>query len=192
MKKLLLVIALVFSIAGISPVHAATWTNEVQAAIQSGNFEQINVIGAKNPSAAGDIAVYLLQQSQNKALSQDVRVKLFTAATPFAGQIAPNDTAAAGKIINAMLALANNPAFQKTNPNAAADIYASALNMSGQPNMIVGNPNLHNAVLADADDFLGNAPADADKRLREQVSLALFVGAPPPLGPRGIINPSFE
>lgn len=192
MKKLLLVIALTFSVAGIFSAHAATWTSEVQAAIQSGNFEQINVIGAKNPAAAGEIAMYLLQQSQDKALSPQVRVKIFNAAAPFVGQIPPKDTPAVGKIISAMLDLAKDPAFRKNNPAAASDIYAAALNMSSQPNIIVGNPNLHNIVLADADDYIDDNAAYVDKRLQEQVSLALQVGAPPPLGPRSTINPSQE
>jgi len=51
---------------------------------------------------------------------------------------------------------------------------------------------LHNAALADANDFMGNNPAGTDKNLSDEVDLALQVGSPPPLGPHGVINPSAE
>jgi hypothetical protein len=91
-----------------------------------------------------------------------------------------------------MLTLAKDPGFQRGNPNGANAIFTAALAMSSEPNIVVGNPLLHNAALADANDFMGNNPSIADKGLSDEVDLALQVGSPPPLGPRGVINPSAE
>lgn len=190
MKKLLLISAFLFSFAVVSPVHAAAWTDAIQNAIKSGDYAQIDVIGAKYPEAQGEIAMYLLQQSQNPALSQDARIKLFVAATPYVGQVPPADAGKAAAIIQAMVNLANNPAFRKSNPHDTAEIFAAAVSMTSQPNIVAQDPNFRNLVLANADDFLGDAPADVIKKLQEQVSLALQIGTPPPLGPRGTLLPS--
>ena len=41
--------------------------------------------------------------------------------------------------------------------------------MSGQPNVVANDPNLHSEVLEAANDFIKEHPQDADKRLLEMV-----------------------
>jgi opacity protein-like surface antigen len=187
MKKLLIALTVAaVPLFGASAAHAATVIQQVQAAVQSGNYEQIDVIAAKNPEDQGDIAMYLLQQSQNSALSEQVRIKLFTAAAPFGSQIPTEDATEAATLISNMLTLSGNPNFQKDHPKEAANIIATALSLSNQPNILASNEGVHNEALAQANDL----PAGfQDAGLQDQVDLALQVGLSPPLGPRGIIAP---
>lgn len=182
MKKLVLLASLMLTIFAISPAFAASVTEQIQAAVKSGNFEQINVIAAKNPEDQGDIAMYLLQQSQNSALSEDVRIKLFTSAAPFGSQIPVDDSQQAASLIGDMLN--QLPPDHKK----ASGVIAAALGLSDQPNILTGNPQVHEKALALADEYV----ADGDKALQDQVDLALQVGLNPPVGPRGIIVPSVE
>lgn len=191
MKKLLIVLTVMALplIGGASQAQAATVIQQVQAAINSGNFQQIDVIAAKNPEDQGDIAMYLLQQSQNSSLSQSTRIKLFEAAAPFGNQIPTEDANQAAALIAAMLNLSGDPNFQKDHPKEAAGIIAAALSLSDQPNILSSNQGLHNVALAQANDLPGGAD---DQALKDQVDLAYQIGLSPPIGPRGIINPSVE
>ena len=192
MKKLSLLTLTIALLSG-TPAVAADWTSQLQNAVKTGNFSEINVIAAENPQDQGQIAMYLLQQTQDNVKSHpDFAIKLFNTATPFVGQVSLTDAAKAGHSVNLMLVLANDPGFQKANPAGANDIFTDALAMSSEPNIVVGNPLLHNTALADANDFMGNNPSIADKKLSDEVDLALQVGSPPPLGPHGVINPSRE
>jgi hypothetical protein len=193
MKNLSLLTIATLLLTGIVPVLAADWNTELQTAVKTGNFAEIDVIAAEHPDHQGGIAMYLLSQTQENIKSHpDQAIKLFNAAVPFAGQIPLSDAGKAGRTVYLMLVLANDPGFQKGNPNGVNDIYTAALAMSSEPNIVVGNPLLHNAALADANDFMGSNPTIADKKLSDEVDLALQVGSPPPLGPHGVINPSQE
>ncbi len=191
MKKILLVIAGIMLFAAASPALAKT-LDDIQAAIKSGDLSKINIIAAKNPSDQGDIAMYLLEQSQNASLSQDLRVKLYDAVAPFAGQIALSDATQASSIAKVMLNMANDPGFQKAHPKQAAAILATTLTISDQANILTVDPNLHDLAVADAKEYTENYPGEVDKRLQDEVDLALQIGLPPPLGARGIVNPSRE
>jgi len=166
-------------------------TESLNAAIANGNFNQINVIGASHPGEQGAIAVHLLQQSQTFGNQPTREVRVFAAATPFVGRIPPSDAGTASEIIGAMLKLAEDKNFQNAHPREAADIFLNALNMSSQPNIVAYEPNLHAEVLEAANDFIKEHPQDADKRLKEEVSLAEAGGAPE-TPPKGVINPSAE
>jgi hypothetical protein len=166
--------------------------SEVQGAIAKNDFNKVNVISAKNPTCQGDIAMYLLKQSQNASLTEDQRTKLFNAAAPFGSQISLSDSQEAANIVQLMLTRVSDPAFQKANPKDAAAILATILSISSQANILAANPNLHILAVADAGSFSSDYPGEVDKNLQEQVDLALSIGAPPPLGPRGIINPSVQ
>ncbi|MER2519247.1 MAG: hypothetical protein ABTQ34_00990 [Bdellovibrionales bacterium] len=193
MKKFALVIIAALLFAQSHAVVASDWMTELREALANGNFAEINVIAANNPGAQNDIALFLLREGQNNlATRPDVAIRLFSAAVPFASQIKLTSAREAGNIIAAFLALARDPAFQKRNPQGASDIFTAALAMSIEPNIVVANPNLHNVVLADARDFMGDNPVDANKVLADQINLALQVGSPAPIGPRGVINPSAE
>jgi hypothetical protein len=102
------------------------------------------------------------------------------------------DAGQAAVIVNSMLSLANDPSFQSNRPREAAGILATALSLSSQPNILTANPNLHDLAVADAGEFSDKHPDSVDKRLKDEVDLALSIGLPPPLGPRGIVNPSQE
>lgn len=193
MKKFTLILIATFLLGQGSAAIASDWMTDLREALTNGNFTEINVIAANNPGAQNDIAMFLLREGQNNlATRPDVAIKLFTAAVPFASQIKLPSAREAGNIISTFLALARDPAFQRRNPQGASEIFTSALAMSTEPNLVVANPNLHNAALADARDFMGDNPSDANKVLADQVSLALQVGSPPPIGPHGVINPSAE
>lgn len=173
MKKLLSSVAFSFLLlATISSASAATWTAAVNAAIASGNYDSINQIVASNPGSTGDIASFLLQTAQNDAgTNPGVAVQLLNVATPLAGQIPPAGGGAAVGNIQAMLALANNPDFQKNDPKGAAAIFSDALNLASLPNITAADPQLHGIVVADAGDFLSKHP-DLDKKLHDDVNLA--------------------
>ena len=132
-----------------------------------------------------------LQLSQAYHGNPQREVQIFKSATPFVGRIPAADAGRADDIIAAMLKIAADPTFQKNHPREASDIFLSALLMSGQPNIVANDPNLHAEVLEAANDFIKEHPEDADKRLLEQVSLAEAGGAPETT-PRGVINPSAE
>ncbi len=192
MKRLVLIGLALLPFLGTSPALAASWTEAIQGAIKNGDFAQIDVVAAKNPEQQGDIAMYLLQQSQNSALNEGTRVKLFASTMPFGSQIPLSDAGEASTIIGKMLNLAGDPDFQKKHTHDANDIITTALSLTSEPNIVTANPNLHNLAVAEADDFATNNPGEVDKKLKDQVDLALQIGLPPPLGPRGIINPSQE
>src|SRR5262249_11343706 len=118
-------------------------------------------------------------------------VKIFKAATPFVGRISTANAAAAAEIISKKLKIAANEKFQKEHPADASDIFVSALIMSGQPNIVAYDPNLHSEVLVAANDFIKAHPQAANSRLLEEVSLAQAGGAPES-APRGVANPSAE
>lgn len=195
MKKFALILIAALLFAHSHTAIASDWMTELREALANGNFAEINVIAANNPNAQNDIAMLLLREAQNNlATRPDVAIKLFTAAVPFASQIKLASAREAGNIVATFLALARDPAFQKRNPQGASEIFTAALAMSTEPNLVVANPNLHNIALADARDFMGDDPnpSDANKVLADQISLALQVGSPAPIGPRGVINPSAE
>jgi hypothetical protein len=178
-----------------APVFAAPaptgWQNDIDAAVKYSNYKQIDVIAASHPEAQGEIAVYLLQQSRSYRNDPEKEVRLFKAATPFVSRINAANVRPASEVIADMTQLASDPTFQSRNPQGAADIYLYALNMSGQPNVVAYDPNLHSEVLEAANDFIKSHPQDSDKKLLDQVSLAQAGGAPETT-PRGIINPSAE
>ncbi len=193
MKKFMLVFVVALLLAQSHVALASDWMTELREAVANGNFAEINIIAANNPGAQNDIAMFLLREGQNNlATRPDVATRLFAAAVPFASQIKLGSAREAGNVIATFLALARDPAFQKRNPQGASDIFTAALAMSIEPNIVVANPNLHNVALADARDFMGDNPADANKVLADQISLALQIGSPAPIGPRGVINPSAE
>jgi hypothetical protein len=191
MKKLLWVITLIALISINSPAFSAAWDNDIQNAIKDRNFNQINIIAASNPESQGDIALFLLQQSQLHADNPELRVKIFDAATPFVGRIPAANVGPADETIASMLTVAANQDFQQNHPHEAADIFRNALIMSGQPNVVADDPNLHAEVLEAADSFLKKNPADVDKKLLEEVSLAEAGGAPE-VTPIGVIRPSAD
>jgi hypothetical protein len=174
MKKLYTISALIIaSFAVISSASAAPWTAAVNADIASGNYAGINQVVAGDPAAAGAIGAYLLQQAQADAGSNPGKsVKLLGAATPLGGQISPTDAPGAVGNIEALVALANTPGFQQSNPKGTAKIFADALNLLALPNLGNQNPHLQGIVLAEAEDFLKNNP-DADDTLKDEVSLAM-------------------
>jgi hypothetical protein len=178
MKKIFAVIGLSFLLATSAQAAVGSWQGSIDAAIKAGNFNQINIIAASNPIQQGAIALYLLQLAQEGNGGLDTQVKTFEAATPFVGQITPVDSSDAANVIAAMLAKASDPAFQKDHPHEAATIFTAALVMSGQPNIVGKDPNLHQEVLTAADDFSKGHPEDVDKRLSEEISLAEAGGAP--------------
>jgi hypothetical protein len=194
MKKFLALAALIATLVAGTNVQAAPqgvdnkWQEPVNTAIKNADYNQINIIAASNPQAQGAIAVYLLQQSQNYKANPDREVRIFAAATPFVGRVAPSDAATASDIIGGMLKVAADKDFQKSHPQDAAVIFLNALNMSGQPNVVANDPNLHSEVLEAANDFIKEHPEDADKKLLEEVSLAQAGGAPEST-PRGVIQP---
>lgn len=157
MRNFLFAAVLLFTIAIISPASAASWTGAVNAAIQSGKFDQIDVIAAKDPGAAGDIAAYVLQKAENSNNPQTA-IKLFDAAAPLSGQIGPSGVDSEIGAVNAILKLANNPGQQKSDPKGTAQLFKDALNISSQPGVTAKDPHLHDTVLADANDFLHNNP----------------------------------
>lgn len=185
MKKSLAIISLISFIGAVSSAHAATWTSALQTAIQQGNFNQINIIAAQNPQSQGDIALYLLQQSQQD--QGKTKIKLFLAAAPFVGQIGASDAGKADDLILAMLKIASDENFQNGDPKGAAAIFTAALIMSNQPNIVAADPNLHAAVLEEAHKFHEKHPG-TDNNFDEQVSLAEAGGAPT-FPPYGTINP---
>jgi hypothetical protein len=173
MKKFVIAIAILFATAFLSPASAAPWTSAVQAAIAKNNYAQINIIVASNPSAAGDIAAYLLQQAQNDAASNPGKaIKLFDVATPLTGQVSPAEAPNVVTSLTALLALANDPAFQKKDPHGAAEIFANVLNVSAEANIAGQSPHLHDIALSEANDFLHNNPDLNDKKLAEDIELA--------------------
>jgi hypothetical protein len=192
MKKLLMTITLTLvSFLGASMARAADWQDGIHAAIQNNNFNQINIIAASHPEAQGAIALYLLEQSQTYKNNPELEVKIFKAATPFVGRLPAADVAAADEIIAGMLTLAADKNFQQRNPQEASAIFLNALVMSSQPNVVANDPTLHSEVLEAADDFVKENPADADKKLLEEVSLAEAGGAPS-VTPNGTLNPSHD
>jgi len=193
MKKSLLAAALILvsAIAASATAHAADVNGEIQVAIKRNDFNRINVIAASHPDQQGAIALFLLQESQKYKNNPDLEVKIFDAATPFVGRIPPANVATADEVITGMLAVAANQDFQKRNPKGASDIFVNALVMSSQPNVVANDPTLHSEVLEAADDFVKKSPADADKRLLDEVNLAEAGGAPT-VTPMGTRNPSQE
>ena len=167
------------------------WSGSIDTAVRKGDYNEINVIAAKNPAQQGDIALYLLDTSKKYGGNTTPGIKTFAAAAPFAGQIPPAKSDTVVESVNAMLKIAADPTFQKANPDGAADIFYAALIMSSQPGVVAADPTLHSAVLEAADEFLKTIPADSDKRLREEVDLAQAGGAPTTT-PRTPINPSQE
>ena len=179
MKKLYALAGLLFVLSFSSSAAAVpAWQGAINTAIANGNFSQINIIAASNPTAEGDIAAYLLKLVPHYANQPGTDIKIFEAATPFVGLIAQGNSNNAATVIAAMLAKATDPAFQRDNSRGAALIFTAALIMSGQPNIILQDPNLHQEVLTAADDFVKSHPQEADKRLLEEVSLAEAGGAP--------------
>jgi hypothetical protein len=196
MKKYLALAVLIATLGAGTIAQAAVgaqgvdnkWQEPVNEAIKNADYNKINIIAASNPQAQGAIAVYLLQQSQTFKNNPDRQAKVFAAATPFVGRIPAADASQAGEVIAVMLKVAADKDFQKNHPQDAAAIFLNALNMSGQPNVVATDPNLHSEVLEAANDFIKEHPQDADKRLLEEVSLAEAGGAPEST-PRGVIQP---
>ena len=56
------------------------------------------------------------------------------------------DTDAVITNVTALLKLANDPGFQKSNPKGTAKLFADLLNVSGQPNVTGKEPHLHDTV----------------------------------------------
>jgi len=168
-----------------------SWSGSIDTAVRKGDYNEINVIAAKNPAQQGDIALYLLDTSKKYGGNTTPGIKTFVASAPFVGQIPPAKSDTVIESVNAMLKIAADPKFQQANPDGAADIFYAALIMSSQPGVVAADPTLHFAVLEAADDFLKTIPADSDKLLREEVDLAQAGGAPTTT-PRTPVNPSQE
>ncbi|NDE91188.1 MAG: hypothetical protein EB059_08665 [Alphaproteobacteria bacterium] len=197
MKKLILSVLFAFFIC--TCVHASasplidSQANSIHAAINSGNFAQVNAIAAANPGAQGEIAMFLLSQAQAKITSNPaLAAKIFATATPFVAQIPDNQTQSAATIIASIVASASSPAFQKSNPGAASDIFTAALNMSSQPNILAVNSGLHAKVLVDANSFVSANPDGAGKLLKDTVSLAQTPGTMPTINTIGAFAPSAQ
>jgi len=192
MKKLLALITLITLLAASGAAFAAAeWNEQIVGAIKNGNFNQINIIAASHPESQGEIALFLLEQSQKYKDNTQLEVKVFTAATPFVGRIPPAEANKAADVVRAMLNYASNPAVQKSDPRDAGNVYLVALRMSSQPNIVAYDPNLHSEVLEAANEFVKSHAEDADKKLLEEIDLAQAGGAPE-VTPRGVINPSAD
>ncbi|MDR3450377.1 MAG: hypothetical protein P4M15_11650 [Alphaproteobacteria bacterium] len=194
MKKTLLMLAISAIVASPS-LARADWSSDLQAAINSNNFAEINVIAANNPNDQGGIALALLTAAKNDVGSHDgTAIKLFTLATPFADQLSPSQALPASTAIVALVGLAGNPELQHKDPKGAHQVFTAALTMSSDSPIATVRPGLHNFVVAAAEDFGDKyAQNDPDKKdLDDHINLALQVGSPPPLGPHGVLTPSPE
>lgn len=162
-------------VASASPV-----TNSVQTAINNNNIAGIAAIAAANVPAQGEIGLFLLQQAQAKLSSNPaLAAQLFEAAAAYVAQMNPAQSASAATIIAAITNTANGAGFQSGNPDATSAIFAAALGMTNQPNIIAANSNLHATVLADANAYLQKNPQGANKKLKDSVSLAQAPGFTP-------------
>jgi hypothetical protein len=171
MKRIFALI-LVLTATAVSPAFAAPWTAAVTADINNGNYAGINQVVAANPSAAGDIAAFVLQQAQNDAGSNPGKsVKLLEVAVPLAAQIPGADKGAVLGNVQALLNLANNTNFQNSNPKGTAKVFAGLINILSLPNFS-GNPKLQGQVVADASAFIQSHPG-ADDELKDDVLLAM-------------------
>jgi opacity protein-like surface antigen len=172
MKTLLASLALIISLATITPASAANWTQPVQNAINSGDYDAINQIVAANPSAAGQIAMFIIGKSQENLGEPDRAVKLLNVAVPLAAQIQSNQTEGAIKNLKSLLQLAGNQEFQSGHPKDAAQIYTAELSILSLPNFANKDPKFQGIVVTEADDFLKKNPG-ADEKLKDDVSLAM-------------------
>lgn len=193
MKKLILAALLVLFVSASGQASASAATAAVQSAINSNNFAAIASYAAANPAAQGEIAMYLLQQAQAKlATNPNLAAQIFAAATPYVSQIPAGQSASAATIIASIVNTVSGAGFQSSNPGPASSIFADALNMTNQPNILAANPNLHANTLTAANAFLDKNPQGADKKLRETVSLAQAPGTPPTVNTVGAHVPSAQ
>jgi hypothetical protein len=193
MKKLVLAALFVIFVSLSAQASASAVTNSVQAAIASGNFEQIEAIAAANPAAQGEIAMYLLQQSSSKIASNPaLAAKIFAAATPYVAQVPANQSGKAAGLIASVVQAAGSEGFSAKNPDAASDIFAAGLNMSSQPNIIAQSPGLHDTTLASASSFVDKNPQYAKGDLKSAVSLAQSPGVRPTINNIGAQTPSAQ
>lgn len=193
MKRLILstLLALFVSLSGQASASLATAA--VAAAISSNNFAAIDSYAAANPAAQSEIAMVLLQQAQAKITTNPaLAAKIFEAAAVYIAQIPAAQSAQAANLIASIVGTVNGEGFQSANPDAASTIFAAALSMSNQPNILAVNPNLHATVLANADAFIQKNPQGADKKLKERVSLAQTPGVLPSVNNIGAHVPSAE
>jgi hypothetical protein len=191
-KKSIFITALAAFLTLSAPAFAG-WQQDIQAAINSKNFHQVDVIAASNPGAQGEIALFLLQQAQSKLASNpELAAQIFASANPFVNQInAPKNTDAAAVLLS-MVSTAKDGGFQQKNCVGALTILGAALSMSTLPNISSVAPNLHAITLAAANDSLESKPLCDTKSLQDEVSLAETPGTPPRIGPGPVITPSAD
>lgn len=179
MKKLILSALFALFVSFSIQASASAVTDSVQAAIAAGNFEKVNQIAAANPTAQGEIAMYLLQQAQAKITTNPaLAAKIFTAAGPLVGQIPEKQSAQAAQLIASIVGTANGKGFQTASPCPASDIFAAALGMTNQPNILSQNASLHGQTVADASGLNAQNPQCDGSKLAAQ--LAVFQGATTP------------
>lgn len=188
MSKRLLAIAFTAFLAFSPAAYAASWTASVTAAINAGNFSQIDVIAAANPADQGALAMFLLQQAQGKlATNPDLAAKIFAAAAPYVAQISGANVADAVAIIKTFLDKAGQASFQTAHLQASAEIIAAALQMSAAPNVAAVEPDLNGKAQLTAEDFLARNP-QAPQKLKTLVSLAQTQNGGAPNN--GVLNPA--
>src|SRR5882672_4426078 len=117
-----------------------------------------------------DDALSLLQQSDSVT---DVAEKatIFSSAKDTVSNLSYTDSVEAHKIILNMLSLVSNTDFQKNNTCASERILSSALVMSGKPNIVVLDPNLHNKVYTESKEFSAKNTCVSDSTLSEQLTV---------------------
>jgi hypothetical protein len=192
MKKLLLSAIFALLVSFGVDASASALTNSVQAAINSGNLDQIAAIAAANPTAQGEIAMFLLQQASAKIGSNPtLAASLLKAAGPMTAQIPASQSAAAAAIIASIVQTASGSGFQTANPDAASGIFSAALVISSQPNIAAAAPGLKATTLASANAFIEKNP-QAASNLKETVLLAQTPSVAPTVNTRGANIPSAE
>jgi hypothetical protein len=199
MKKILVQVVFALLIFAAPPAFAASITEQVQAAIAAGNYDQINTIAAGNPASQGDIAMYLLSQAQSKVgTNPTLAARLFSAAVPFVSEIPAGQSASAASTIQFMANTASGSDFQSQNPCPATDIFTAAISMSNQSNIKAANGGLNASVMAAASSFVSSdsegQQCDSDnKKLQQLVSLAVTpTNTPPTTSTINAIIPSAE
>lgn len=193
MKKLVLSSIFAFLLTFASVANASTVTDQIQAAINAGNYDQIGTIAAANAGAQGEIAMFLLDQALAKISSNPSQAaQIFAAAGPYVSQIPAGESGSAATKINSIVSAASGAGFQSSNPGAASDIFTAALLMTNQPNILAANPNLHAGVLSAANTFVQNNPQGANDGLKNAVQLAETAGSAPGTGPVGAHIPTTE
>lgn len=184
----------VLSVALLLSVPAfAAWNDDVLAAINSGDLSGVGAIGASNPGAQGDMALFLLQQAQSKFdTDPDLAAKIFQAAAPFVAQVNPSNSPAAAGAISDLINKAKDTRAQEKSCQGSLTILGVALTMSTLPNLVAAAGNLHTVAMAAANDTLDSNPKCDTKALEDQVSLAENFGTPPAVGPLGALAPSSD